>query len=257
MRKKPHQSQYLWYGYLMDEGSRNTSTKTPTQIIAQRVKQIRHARGLSLDAMSKELVRRFGAKWDYTKLSRVEKLEDGRELTIIEWLHIAAVLNVSPGALLTPANQEKVTLGETDQNLEFGLLNDWIDGRSNISDDDPVQSFADFSTPRWAAAQKIRRSLGRYKDNPQPHEWMDALWMTNALPGILSEAMLEAEDPPPENYTSSAIRDLQAKHSRQTQATEYWMTVRRYIDRLCTSQLGLSPDELMLDPHYQGWDGDA
>ncbi len=241
----------------MNELDPDTSTKTPAEIVARRVKQIRLSRGLTLDAMSKELVRRFGAKWDYTKLSRVEKLENGRELTITEWLHIAAVLNVSPGALLTPDAEETLTLGEADKTLEFGLLNDWIDGRSNISADDPIQSFADFSTPRWAAAQKVRRSLDRYKDNPQPHEWMDALWMTTALPNILSEAMLESAKPPSEDYTSKAVQSLQAKYSLQRQATEYWLTVRQYIDRMCTWELGLSPGELVLDSHYEGWDGDA
>ncbi|MBW8704414.1 hypothetical protein MBT84_32925 [Streptomyces sp. MBT84] len=75
---------------------------SPTDTVAKRVREVRKRRGLTAEQLADKL-REQGVLWDrYT----VTKLENGKRqnITLSEWLTLAAVLNVAPTHLLLPVD---------------------------------------------------------------------------------------------------------------------------------------------------------
>lgn len=73
---------------------------SPTASVAHRVREVRKRRGLTAQELADKLTAQ-GVSW---QRSTVAKLENGnrQEVTLTEWLALAAVLNVAPLHLLVP-----------------------------------------------------------------------------------------------------------------------------------------------------------
>ncbi|RSS52161.1 helix-turn-helix domain-containing protein [Streptomyces sp. WAC01280] len=90
---------------------------TPTATVAKRVREVRSRRGWTADELAKAMTEQ-GVKWER---STVAKLENGsrQNISLTEWLTLAAVLNVGPMHLLLPIgdsdDQYQVTPERTDR----------------------------------------------------------------------------------------------------------------------------------------------
>ncbi|MCZ0979400.1 helix-turn-helix transcriptional regulator [Streptomyces diastatochromogenes] len=73
---------------------------TPTEAVAHRVREVRTRRGLTAQQLAEKLAEQ-GVPWER---STVAKLENGnrQNITLTEWLTLAAVLEVAPVHLLVP-----------------------------------------------------------------------------------------------------------------------------------------------------------
>ncbi|MFD8225162.1 helix-turn-helix domain-containing protein [Streptomyces massasporeus] len=76
----------------------------PTLAVARRVRELRERRRLTAQALADKLSEQ-GVPWER---STVAKLENGKRqnLTLTEWLALAAVLNVAPIHLLVPLDEK-------------------------------------------------------------------------------------------------------------------------------------------------------
>ncbi|WP_119581064.1 helix-turn-helix transcriptional regulator [Streptomyces europaeiscabiei] len=142
----------------MEHGER----PTPTSVIAKRVREVRDRRGLTAEQLAERLVN-LGVSW---QRSTVAKLENGKRenVTVTEWLALAAALNVAPVHLLIPPD---VGEGDTYQvtpetQVSATAARDWIRGRHPLpgarrrefaaeAPDDEWVSF-DVTTPDGARA---------------------------------------------------------------------------------------------------------
>jgi|GEM_PF-5728932 hypothetical protein len=139
--------------------------------------------------LAEELVERFDTKWDSAKISRIESGE--RTLMVAEWLQVAAVLNVAPGALLTSAEAANVKLGPDEPPINPGKLLNWIDGRSALSSS-KERPFGEFSTPRWQSWWDTQRDLDPNPDSYDQHvisSWLSSLEEMVDLPAMFTAAM--------------------------------------------------------------------
>jgi transcriptional regulator with XRE-family HTH domain len=89
---------------------------SPTATVAKRVREIRRRRGLTADDLAKGLAEQ-GIPWER---STVAKLENGnrQNISLTEWLALAAVLNVAPLHLLLPIDDAEAPYQVTPKRTE-------------------------------------------------------------------------------------------------------------------------------------------
>lgn len=82
-----------------------TDGETPTGVIARRVREVRKRRGLTAEQVAERLNAQ-GVNWQRSTLA---KLENGKRenVSVVEWLALATVLNVAPVHLLLPIDEQE------------------------------------------------------------------------------------------------------------------------------------------------------
>ncbi|MDX2676179.1 helix-turn-helix domain-containing protein [Streptomyces sp. NY05-11A] len=103
--------------------------ETPTRAIAKRVREVRGRRGLTAEQLAERLTA-LGVSW---QRSTVAKLENGNRenVTVTEWLALAAALNVAPVHLLIPpdAAEGDRYLVTPETELAADRAREWVRGR--------------------------------------------------------------------------------------------------------------------------------
>lgn len=113
-------------------------TWTPTATVAKRVKEARTRRGWTADDLAKALVKQ-GVKWER---STVAKLENGnrQNVSLTEWLALAAVLNVAPVHLLLPIDEGDDDYQVTPERTErVGQVRGWARGHWPLPGSNVIQ----------------------------------------------------------------------------------------------------------------------
>lgn len=121
---------------------------TPSDVIGQRVNEVRKRRGWSLDTLAKECAK---VGMDRLTKNALENIEYGRrdkqgqrrrEVTVEELIALALALNVSPLSLIVPPDALKVQI--TAERDEFAAVaRDWFRGLHPLADQDPRLFFAE------------------------------------------------------------------------------------------------------------------
>lgn len=119
---------------------------SPTAAVAHRVREVRKRRGLTAQELADKLTEQ-GVPW---QRSTVAKLENGnrQEVTLTEWLALAAVLNVSPLHLLVPP------FPSPSWNVDTAAPSGRI--RNDPNDEAPYQVTPERSAPMYRVRQFVR-----------------------------------------------------------------------------------------------------
>ncbi|MGW1137613.1 helix-turn-helix domain-containing protein [Streptomyces zhihengii] len=102
-------------------------TWSPTDAVARRVREVRAARGMSAQQLADALAAE-GIAW---QRSTVAKLENGNRenVSLTEWLALAAVLNVAPVHLLLPlAGEDAQYLATPTRAEDIERVRGWVRG---------------------------------------------------------------------------------------------------------------------------------
>lgn len=102
-------------------------TWSPTATIAKRVREVRARRGWTAEDLAEKLAEQ-GVNWER---STVAKLENGKRqnVTLTEWLALAAVLNVAPVHLLLPIEEGEDAYQVTPTRVErVEQVRGWVRG---------------------------------------------------------------------------------------------------------------------------------
>lgn len=114
---------------------------TPTQVVAQRVKELRTRRGLTAEQLAARLVEQ-GVSW---QRGTVAKLETGRRenITVAELLALAVVLDVAPVHLLVPPDSDTPYRVSDTQTATPQSARGWIRGFEPLTGADPRKFFSE------------------------------------------------------------------------------------------------------------------
>lgn len=107
----------------------HSERRTPTSVIAKRVREVRDRRGLTAEQLAERLVA-LGVNWQRSTVAKLEN--DKREnVTVTEWLALAAALNVAPVHLLIPpdAGEDDAYQVTPETQVAATTARDWIRGR--------------------------------------------------------------------------------------------------------------------------------
>lgn len=132
---------------------RRKQTRRVSEVIAQRVEQVRKARGLS----QRDVAQALGALGISLHQTAIAKIENGeRKVTVEEALLLAAVLNVAPANLFLPlADNIDMALGT--MTLSSGEMRQWIRGRAPLPGYDSRPYFTEIPDSEWAAVEDEAR----------------------------------------------------------------------------------------------------
>ncbi|MEU9557352.1 helix-turn-helix domain-containing protein [Streptomyces fumanus] len=104
----------------------STSPEGPTEAIARRVSALRQRKGLTRQQLGEALAAR-GVEWNRFTVS---SLENGKRqnVTVVELLALARVLDVAPVHLLVPVEDEHPFLVTPNEPVPAGRARPWVRG---------------------------------------------------------------------------------------------------------------------------------
>ena len=133
--------------------------KRPHRVIAERVREIRNARGLTGARLAEEMTE-AGIKWDR---SVVANLENGRRSTISveELLTLAYVLNVAPVHLIVPLDPDGWYSVTPDAATTNEHARAWIRGTAALPGTDERKYFSEVHEEEWKRFNDRQREIER------------------------------------------------------------------------------------------------
>ncbi len=164
--------------------------KRPHRVIAERVKEIRKARGLSGDRLAREMTK-AGVKWDR---SIVANLENGRRsiVTVEELLALAYILDVAPVHLMVPLDMDSwYAVTPASYATTSGRVRAWIRGLFALEGHtDERKYFSEVPNAEWTPPRTL---------SPEESE--------HILQQMVAEGLLERTRIKPDDSTSKAVYD--------------------------------------------------
>lgn len=121
--------------------------RRPHQVIAQRVREVRSARGLTAAQLGEKMTE-AGIRWDRNV---VASLENGRRaaVSVEELLALAAVLEVAPVHLIVPLDDDGWICVTPEAAARNSYARAWIRGNSALPGTDERKFFSEVPEAEW------------------------------------------------------------------------------------------------------------
>lgn len=162
------------------------AAKTPTQILARQMKEVRTRRGWTQQDLADRL-QDLGLNVDQSTIARIEKGQIKR-VTLDDALAIAAALGVQPVQLMVPMKADNRVALAPNLIVEPSLARRWIRGQRTLRPEDERTYFSEVSDLEWTANQRwgVHWMLSSIHDFVAAHERGENVAMADAIDRINS-----------------------------------------------------------------------
>jgi transcriptional regulator with XRE-family HTH domain len=138
---------------------------TPTEVVAAQVRQLRRKRDWTAAELAAKMTE-VGIPWDRSLVSRLET-GTRENITLVEVLALAAVLNVAPIHLFVPVDSRIEYEVTPNWTIDVPAVRRWVRGQAPLPGADGERFFAE--EPREETAQRLMEELLKATDEVTAH----------------------------------------------------------------------------------------